>query len=81
MTDGPHSHYGVWVIQCATVRVMVIPLVRGAHRLDPQYLAASVRKVKCIRLGYGTRLSRLCTLDPHLAISHSNEQLFSSTEP
>jgi hypothetical protein len=44
---------------------MVMDLLRGMHRFDPQYLAASVREVKCAHLGYKTRLSRLRTLDPH----------------
>jgi hypothetical protein len=41
-------------------------LLMDMCRPDPQYLAASVREAKCTRLGYGTRLSRLHTLDPHL---------------
>jgi hypothetical protein len=83
MTDDPYSHYGAWVIQCITIRVMVIPLVRGAHRPGPQYVAASIREAKCTRLGYMTRLSRLHTTDPLplLSISHSKGQPFSSTEP
>jgi hypothetical protein len=44
---------------------MVMVLLMGMHRPDPQYLVASVRETKCIRLGYGTRLSRLYTLDPY----------------
>jgi hypothetical protein len=43
---------------------MVMFLLKDACRSDPQYLAASVRDVKCTRLGYRTRLSRLHTLDP-----------------
>jgi hypothetical protein len=46
---------------------MVMVLLRGMRRTDPQYLAASVREVKCTRLRYGIRLSRLHTLDPPLA--------------
>jgi hypothetical protein len=48
---------------------MVMVLLRRMHRLDPQYLAASVREAKCTRLGYGTRLSKLHTLDPPLALA------------
>jgi hypothetical protein len=43
---------------------MVIALFRGMRRPDPQYSAVSVREAKCTRLGYGTRLSRLYTLNP-----------------
>jgi hypothetical protein len=45
----------------------VYDLVRGHP--DPQYLATSVREAKCTHLGYGTRLSRLHTLDPLLALA------------
>jgi hypothetical protein len=48
---------------------MVMILLRGMRRPDPQYLAASVREAKCTCLGYGTRLSRLHTLDPSLALA------------
>jgi hypothetical protein len=48
---------------------MVVILFRGMHRLGHQYLAISVREVRCTRLGYGTRLSKLHTLDPPLAIA------------
>jgi hypothetical protein len=42
---------------------------------DPQYSAASVREVKCTRLGYRTRLSWLHTLDPPpIRIGFSEEQ-------
>jgi hypothetical protein len=57
---------------------MVMVLLRGMHRLDPQYLAASIREAKCTRLGYGIRLSRLHTLDP-VSISLSEEQPFSNS--
>jgi hypothetical protein len=40
-------------------------LLRGMHHPDSQYLAVSVREVKCTRLGYETRLSRLHSLEPH----------------
>jgi hypothetical protein len=48
---------------------MVIVLFRGMCRSDPQYLAVSVREAKCARLWYGTRLSRIHTLDPPLALA------------
>jgi hypothetical protein len=38
-------------------------------RSDPQYLLVNVREAKCTRLGYGTRLSWLYTLDPLLALA------------
>jgi hypothetical protein len=38
---------------------------------DPQYLAASVREAKYTRLGHGTRLGKLHTLDPPLALAFS----------
>jgi hypothetical protein len=50
---------------------MVMVLIRGIHRPDPQYLVVSVREAKCTRIGYGTRLSRLHTLDPPLALVFS----------
>jgi hypothetical protein len=43
---------------------MVMDLLRVVHHPDLQYLAGSIREVKCTCLGYGTRLSRLHTLDP-----------------
>jgi hypothetical protein len=43
---------------------MVMVLLRGMHRPDPQYLAASVREAKCTHIVYIIRLSRLHTLDP-----------------
>jgi hypothetical protein len=47
---------------------MVMALFRGLCRPDPQYSAANVREEKCTCLGYETRLSRLHTLDPLLAL-------------
>jgi hypothetical protein len=62
---------------------MVMVLLRGMHHPDPQYLTVSVREVKCTRLGYGTRLSRLHTPDPppppRVSINHSEEQPFSNS--
>jgi hypothetical protein len=55
-------------------------LFRGMRRLDPQYLADSVKKAKCTRLGYVTRLSRLHTLDPPpISTSFSEGHPFSNT--
>jgi hypothetical protein len=48
---------------------MVMVLLRGMRRPGPYYLVASVREAKCIRLGYETRLSKLHTLDPPLALA------------
>jgi hypothetical protein len=61
---------------------MVIGLLRGVHRPDPQYLAGSVRKVKCARLGYRTRLSRPYTPDPPpISVGLSRKQPFGNTGP
>jgi hypothetical protein len=48
---------------------MVMELLRVMRHSDHQYLAGSVGEAKCTRLGYGTRLSRLHTLDPPLALA------------
>jgi hypothetical protein len=48
---------------------MVVALFRGMHRPDPPYSAVSVRGANYRRLGYRTRLSRLPTLNPHLALA------------
>jgi hypothetical protein len=57
---------------------MVMVLLKGMCRPDPQYLAANIREVKCICLGYRTRLSRLHTLDPPVSISLFEEQSFNN---
>jgi hypothetical protein len=44
---------------------MVMDLLTVVRRPDPQYSADSFREAKCTHLGYGTRLSKLHTLDPH----------------
>jgi hypothetical protein len=59
---------------------MVMVLLRRMHRLDPQYLAASVREAKCTRLGYGTRLSKLHTLDPPLALAFPRSSHSATTD-
>jgi hypothetical protein len=46
-------------------------LLRVVRRPEPQYSADSFREAKCTRLGYATRLSRLHTLDPPLALGFS----------
>jgi hypothetical protein len=48
---------------------MVMVLLRGMRRPDPQYIAASVREVKCTHLGYGTRLHTLDPPPPRLALA------------
>jgi hypothetical protein len=50
---------------------MVMVLFRDMCHLNPQYLAVSVWEAKCTCLRYGTRLSRLHTLDPPLALEFS----------
>jgi hypothetical protein len=65
--ESPCSYCRTWVIQCDTVKGAVKPLVRDAHRSGPQYLACSISKAKHTRLGYRTKLSRLCCLDLPLA--------------
>jgi hypothetical protein len=59
---------------------LVMALFRGMHHPDPQYLADSIREAKCTCLEYGTRLSRLHTLDP-LNSSFFEVQPFSNIEP
>jgi hypothetical protein len=59
---------------------MVMVLLRRMHRLDPQYLATSVREAKCTRLGYGTRLSKLHTLDPPLALAFPRSSHSATTD-
>jgi hypothetical protein len=48
---------------------MVMVLFRGICHPDLQYLAISIRETKCTRLGYKTRLSRLHSMDPPLALA------------
>jgi hypothetical protein len=48
---------------------MVMGLLREVRYLGAQYLAGSVREVKYTHLGYGTRLSRLHTPNPPLALA------------
>jgi hypothetical protein len=48
---------------------MVMALFRGMCHPEPQYSAISVSETKYTCLGYRSRLSRLHTLDPHLALA------------
>jgi hypothetical protein len=50
-------------------------------RSDPQYLLVNVREAKCTRLGYGTRLSWLYTLDPLLALAFLRGSHSATTDP
>jgi hypothetical protein len=59
---------------------MVMVLLRGMRRPDPQYLAASVREAKCTRLWYETRLSRLHTLDSPLALAFLRSRHSATTD-
>jgi hypothetical protein len=59
---------------------MVMVLLRGMCRPDPQYLATSIREVKCTCLEYRTRLSRLHTLDPPLALAFSRSSHSTTTD-
>jgi hypothetical protein len=61
--------------------VMVMDLLRVVRHLYPRYLAGSVREAKCTHLGYGTRLSKLHTLDPLISVSFYEGQPFSNTRP
>jgi hypothetical protein len=54
---------------------MVIDLLRGMHCSGPQYLVNINREAKCARLGYGTRISRLHTLDPPVALAFLSSHL------
>jgi hypothetical protein len=60
---------------------MFVALFKGMCRLSPQYLAASVREAKCTRLGYRTKLSRLYTLDPLLALAFPGSSHSGTRDP
>jgi hypothetical protein len=49
--------------------------------LDPQYLAVSIREEKYTHLGYRSRLSRLYTLDPHLALAFPRSSYSATPDP
>jgi hypothetical protein len=59
---------------------MVMVLLRGICHPSPQYLAASVREANRTRLGYGTRLTRLHTLDPPLALAFRRSRHLATTD-
>jgi hypothetical protein len=61
--------------------VMVMDLLRVVRHLYPRYLAGSVREAKCTHLGYGTRLSRLHTLDPPLALAFTRGSHSATRDP
>jgi hypothetical protein len=48
---------------------MVMVVFKGMCHLDPHYSTANIRDAKCTCLGYGTRLSRLHTLDLPLELA------------
>jgi hypothetical protein len=48
---------------------------------EPQYLTGSVEEVKCACLGHETRLSRLLTLDPPLALAFLRGNHLAAPEP
>jgi hypothetical protein len=56
-------------------------LFKGMCRLNPQYSAVSVREPKYTRLGYRTRLSRLHTLNPHIALAFSRCSHSTTSDP
>jgi hypothetical protein len=60
---------------------MVMVLFGGMCCPDPHYIAVSIREVKCTCLGYGTRLSRLHTLDPPLALAFSRSNHSATLDP
>jgi hypothetical protein len=53
----------------------------GMCRPDPQYTTASAREAKCTHLGYGTRLSRLHTLDPTVALAFAGSSRSAIVDP
>jgi hypothetical protein len=60
---------------------MVMDLLMGVRHSDPQYLADNVREVKCAHLGYGSRLSRLHTPVPPLALSFPRSSHSATWDP
>jgi hypothetical protein len=54
---------------------------KGMCHPDPQYSAISVREAKYTCLGYKTRLSRLHTLDPHLALAFLRSSHSATPDP
>jgi hypothetical protein len=60
---------------------MVMTLFSGMCHLDPQYSAVSDREAKYTCLGYRARLSRLHTLDPHLALGFPRSSHLATSDP
>jgi hypothetical protein len=60
---------------------MVMGLLRGVHRPEPQYLVGSVREAKHTCLGYGTKISRLHTPDPPLALAFPRDSHLATRDP
>jgi hypothetical protein len=56
-------------------------LFRGMCRSDPQCSAVSAMEAKHTRLGYMTRLSRLHSLDPHIALAFSRSSHSTAPDP
>jgi hypothetical protein len=56
-------------------------LFRGMHRPAPPYSAVSVKEAKYTRLEYMTRLNRLHTLDPHLALAFPRSSHSTTLDP
>jgi hypothetical protein len=61
---------------------MVMALFMGHVLSEPPVLSCdNVWEVKCTRLGYETRLSRLYTLDPSLALAFSMSSHSATPDP
>jgi hypothetical protein len=60
---------------------MVMVFFEGMRHSDLQYSAAIIREAKCARLGYGTRLNRLHTLDPPLALAFPRSSHSATLDP
>jgi hypothetical protein len=56
-------------------------LVQGHAPSRPQYSTISVREAKYTHLGYRTRLSRLHTLDPQLALDFLRSSHSATLDP
>jgi hypothetical protein len=60
---------------------MVIALFRGMCHSGPVLSCDSVREAKCTCLGYETRLNRLYTLDPPLALAFLRSSHSATLDP
>jgi hypothetical protein len=56
-------------------------LFRGMCYLEPQYSTVSIREVKYTCLGHKTMLSRLHTLDPHIALAFLRSSHSTTPDP